>query len=475
MLDYDTRAAVLELKKRGRGNKSIAKAMGISCKTVRRVLAQGHAEVPRIQREQTLEKHESLIRKLYAACKGNLVRVHEELLAEEIDVPYSTLTGFCRRVGIGVKEKVPVGHYEFEPGQEMQHDTSPHNVVVGGQKRLLQCASLVLCFSRVRFAQAYPTFNRYYCKLFLTEAIEFFGGAAGDCMVDNTHVVVESGTGANAVMTPEMVSFGRRFGFSFVAHEKGDANRSAHVERGFDYIERNFYPGRTFADLRDLNNQLKSWCEKVNGSFKRHLQARPMDLFQTEALHLKPLPLFIPEVFATHLRVVDQEGYISLHTNRYSVPVRFIGLKASVHEGKGRVRIFVGHELVATHERLEEGRRTRRTLPEHRESGRWQSKNKTPPPLHEEVVLRNASPTLERFVEALRVRKAPRRNPSIRSLYRLYLDYPLAPLEGALVTALNYGLFDIARIERMVLKNIAGDFFRLPIQHNTDTEDDDDQ
>jgi hypothetical protein len=42
------------------------------------------------------------------------------------------------------------------------------------------------------------------------------------------------------VPVPEMVAFGERFGFEFAAHEIGDANRSARVERPFRFIEGNF-------------------------------------------------------------------------------------------------------------------------------------------------------------------------------------------------------------------------------------------
>ncbi len=41
-----------------------------------------------------------------------------------------------------------------------------------------------------------------------------------------------------------MEAFAERFGFAFMAHEKGDANRSARVERPFDYVENNFYADR---------------------------------------------------------------------------------------------------------------------------------------------------------------------------------------------------------------------------------------
>jgi hypothetical protein len=48
---------------------------------------------------------------------------------------------------------------------------------------------------------------------------------------------VLSGTGKAMVPVPEMEAFSRRLHFRFVAHEKGDANRSASVERLFHHIE----------------------------------------------------------------------------------------------------------------------------------------------------------------------------------------------------------------------------------------------
>ena len=64
-----------------------------------------------------------------------------------------------------------------QPGEELQHDTSPHEVVLGGKRRKVQTASAVLCYSRMLFFQLYPTFQRFDCKVFLTEALRYFGGA----------------------------------------------------------------------------------------------------------------------------------------------------------------------------------------------------------------------------------------------------------------------------------------------------------
>src|SRR5206468_5471600 len=129
--------------------------------------------------------------------------------------------------GIGQAPTVPAGRYDFQPGEEMQHDTSPHEVQLGGKKRKVQTASAVLCYSRMLFFQCYPTFQRFDCKVFLTDALRYFSGATERVEIDNTHIVVLRGTGADMVPVPEMEAFGERFGFRFAAHARCDANRSA--------------------------------------------------------------------------------------------------------------------------------------------------------------------------------------------------------------------------------------------------------
>ncbi|MCK5688994.1 IS21 family transposase, partial [Myxococcota bacterium] len=350
-------------------------------------------------------------------------------------------------------------------GQEMQHDTSPHDVKIGGKKIRVQCASLVLAYSRMLYAQVYPTFNRFYCKNFLSEGVQYFRGAAKFCMVDNTNVVRASGTGKSMVPKAEMAAFSERFNFKFIAHAIGDANRSARVENPFYYIENNFYKGRTFTDLDDLNQQLFQWCKKValnplgNQPFSR------MDLYQTERLHLQKLPIHIPEVYALHSRIVNLEGNVQLHENRYSVPDELLGRRVEVRESIDKVRVFDGHKLVAEHPRSHEGARTTVAIASHRTEGRRPLKGKygSDRILPEEKTLRAAAPEIDAMVTAIRKEGRSRTSPAIKRLYRLYLDYPTEALCKACERALEYGLTDLSRIERMVLRNVAGDYFPFNI------------
>ena len=236
MLSQAQRTAILELDQQKVPIREIARILNLSRQTVRPVLRSNSASVPEVNRPEKAEPYRSQILELLAQCKGNLVRVHEELAAAGATLSYPALTAFCRKHGIGQDPIVPAGRYEFEPGVELQHDTSPHKVTIDGKTHLVQTASAVLCYSRLLFFQHSPTFQRFDCKSFLTDALRYIGGAPQHVMIDNTHVVVLRGTGRDMTPVPEMAAFAVRFGFRFVAHAVGHANRSARVERPFWFI-----------------------------------------------------------------------------------------------------------------------------------------------------------------------------------------------------------------------------------------------
>lgn len=425
---------------------------------MRKVLCLGTPDVPRLDRASRAEPRKDEIVELLAQCKGNLVRVHEELLAQGVSLSYPALTAFCRRHSIGHEPPRPAGHYDFGPGQEMQHDTSPHRAKIAGAEQRIETASLVLCYSRMLFFQCYPLFNRFHCKVFLTDALTYLQGAAAVCMIDNTHLVVASGTGREMVPAPEMAAFADRFGFVFRAHEKGDANRSARVERPFRFIEGNFLAGRSFADFDDLNRQALDFCDRINAKTRRHLHGSARALFATERDRLRPLPAFVPEVYALHHRIVDTEGYVNLDRQRYSVPYALIGRRLELRETKDRIDAYQGPRLVASHRKVVGRAAARVTVPEHRPP-RGEVRARVTP---EEEELLQAEHRVREYAVALKNHSAGRGTLALRRLVALYREYPKDAVATAVATALEYGLFDLDRLERLILRTIAKDYFVLP-------------
>jgi len=341
----------------------------------------------------------------------------------------------------------------------MQHDTSPHDVEVGGKKYKAQTASAVLCYSRMLFFQINPTFQRFDCKVFLTEALRYMDGAPQRVMIDNTHVVVLRGTGSGMIPVPEMDAFGERFGFRFVAHERGDANRSARVERPFSFIENNFLVGRIFTSWDDLNQQARQWCDKVNSTYKKHIRAIPRELFAVERLHLKPLPAWIPEVYRLYQRTVDVEGYVSVHSIRYSTPVSWIGRRVEVRETQSKIEIELDARHLVTHVRAVTPRHQRITLAEHKPPrGEGVKRSEAHP---EEQMILQAAPEIAAYVAALKQKGRKVIALALRQLLRLLQEYPREPFLAAVGEAAQYGLYDL---------RVARDYFLL---RETDSDHDD--
>ena len=50
-------------------------------------------------------------------------------------------------------------------------------------------------------------------------------------------------------------------------------------------------------------------------------------------------------------------------------------------------------------------------------------------------------------------------------------SYPIEPFLAAVAQALKYGLFDLTRLEHLVLRHVAGDFFALGGDDGNDDDD----
>ena len=101
MLSQAQRTTILELNAQQVSKREIARVLGISRVAVRQVLRSNSIAIPELQRPEKAEPHRQQILELFGQCKGNLVRVHEELLAGGAELSYAALTAFCRRHGIG--------------------------------------------------------------------------------------------------------------------------------------------------------------------------------------------------------------------------------------------------------------------------------------------------------------------------------------------------------------------------------------
>jgi transposase len=456
MIPIEIRNSVRILKLQGHSLREISRLLKLSRNAVRRILREKDGE-----RAPSPPCDAAVLARLQEAfrrARGNGVRVQELLASESgLNVPYSTLTRWIREAQLRDPPKRS-GEYHQGPGEEMQHDTSPHRPVLSGKAVTAQCTALNLAYSRRLFFQYYPRFTRFEAKHFLLEAVRFNDGSCPLCIIDNTSVIVVAGSGPEAVFAPEMVAFARTLGFGFRAHRIHHSDRKGRIERPFSWIEGNFLAGRSFVDFDDLNRQALAWCRDVaNQKTKRVLGMSPEAAYVMEKPHLQPLPRVLPPVYEVLERVVDLYGYVSIDTNRYSVPERLVGRAVSAHKHPSEIVIYHRGKEISRHQRLIGQRDARSTVPGHHPTPTRADRS----PALEEQLLRGDHPNLDRYAAALKQRTYGRGARALRRLLELKRTYPSGPFLAAIDQALRFGLFDLQRLETLILKHVAGDFFNL--------------
>ena len=290
-----------------------------------------------------------------------------------------------------------------------------------------------LASSRRLFIQYYPRFTRFEARAFLLEATRFMAGACPVCIIDNTSVLLAAGAGAEALIAPEMAAFARTLGFRFRAHRVGNPDRKGRIERPFGYVETNFLAGRSFEDFDDLNRQALAWCREVaNRKPKAALGMSPDAAYVIEQPHLVPLPDALPPVYELLERVVDLHGFVSVDTNRYSVPERFVGKSVAVYKHPAEIHVRRKDTTIAVHPRLIAERDARTPclviIPSPRRSAarrsiaRPPSQPRPPPPLNSHHNGRRPLPPIE-------IKRTSPPGPSSPPSQALLRPFPPRPLK----------------------------------------------
>lgn len=142
-------------------------------------------------------------------------------------------------------------------------------------------------------------------------------------------------------------------------------NQKGAIENLVGWVKGSFFKQRRFLDEADLLAQLAEWLQEVNT--KRPSRATgviPAVRLAEEQVRLRPLKV-TPEALALRIPVVvGATGYVVHDTHPYSMPPDAIGIAGTLYLYRERVRIVAGR-FEASHPRLFAPNEIS-TLPEHR-------------------------------------------------------------------------------------------------------------
>jgi hypothetical protein len=141
------------------------------------------------------------------------------------------------------------------------------------------------------------------------------------------------------------------------------------------------------------------------------------------------------------------------------VPVDWIGRQVEVRETKDKIEIQLDARRVVMHRRMPEAEHQRITLAEHRPPRGQRAPRPDPHP--EENAILTAAPELAEYVAGLKQRSRKVITLALRQLLRFVREYPRQPLLRAVREAARYGLYDLDRLERMILRRVTREYFLL--------------
>jgi transposase len=238
----------------------------------------------------------------------------------------------------------------FAPGEAMQIDWGEFGDVFG-IGRAVHAFLLVLCYSRLltvefTFAQTLEAFLRCHERAFA-----FVGGVGRECWYDNLGSVVAERRGRLVRFHPRFLAYAGHYGFRPVACTPNRGCEKGRIEDSVKFLRGNFWPGRTFRDLADLNAQAQAWRDNVANQ-REHAATRKIPSLHVaeERPHLLPLrePYDTDEVRSV---VVPPTFRVAFDGNRYSVPWRLVGKALTLRADAEAVTLWYGTHPVARHRR----------------------------------------------------------------------------------------------------------------------------
>lgn len=227
------------------------------------------------------------------------------------------------------------------------------HVQIGQAKRPLMAFVMVLSWSRQVFLRFYLNAQMESFLRGHVAAFEAWQGLPKVLLYDNLKSAVLERQGDVIRFHPTLLALSAHYRFEPRPVAVARGNEKGRVERAIRYIRDNFFAGRHWSTVDDLNAQADDWCQ---GTSADRLCPEDKALSVRQAfLQEQPSLLSLPDnPFDTHERVevrARKTPYIRFDWNDYSIPHQSVQKTLSVHADLRTVRIVDGDECIADHPR----------------------------------------------------------------------------------------------------------------------------
>jgi transposase len=341
------------LFKKGYSKARISRELGVSTKTIRKVLKSkesGEEEIIKKPHPSVLDQHEEFIE--IQRGKGlSKQRIYQDLFSMKgFTGSYSTVRDYITRL----EHRPPKAYMVLSalPGEEAQVDFGYIGTLkVQGKPRKVWIFIMSLSYSRlmhvsITLGQSVQTFIQCH-----TAAFNYFGGVPETVKIDNLKAGIIETNFYEPIVQRTYAAYASHYGFwpqpcrIYTPTDKGK------IEANIKYVKNNCFKGRDFADIQEAQLFLENWLDttanvRMHGTIKK----RPQELFDAkEKCALKPLPSEEFTFSKSAVAKIHPNCHIAYAANYYSAPHEYIGCEVDVIEINNLLKIYFKGKEIALH------------------------------------------------------------------------------------------------------------------------------
>lgn len=361
---------------------------------------------------------------------------------------YSALRRFVARIDNRAPEVFV--RVETAPGEEAQVDFFYAGIFADDTGRLRKAWVFVMTMSWSRHVYVEAVFDQKietWCGLH-ARAFSWFGGVVRKIKLDNLKAGIVEAVMHDPVAQRSYRDLATHYGFLISPCRPRTPRHKGKVESNVHYVERNALAGRTFANLRALNEYLIRWAMEVAG-VRDHgtTHEPPLERFEKEKAVLLPLPVAPYEISTWKKAKVHTDGHVVLDGSYYSAPCRLVGQEIWLRATPSSVEIHHEHERITTHARASR-RGQRMTLRDHLPPEKVQGLDRDPIAARAKAV--ELGPSAVAFVDRLLDDRPMDRIDAVKAVFRLAEKHGAARLNAACARALAFDEIKVHGLKRIL-------------------------
>ncbi len=461
MIDRQTVFEIHRLHHLGWKARKIARKLRLSRQTVTRYLENPDRAKPRRAYRSKLDPYRDRIKELLEKDPEVKTPVILQRISKEgFDGKVTIVRDYLRQLRGQQTLRTPFIRFESPPGKQMQVDWGHFgSLQYGDTLRKLYALAVVECYSRMAYVEFTHSQNQYCLHQGLLNAFAYFSGSAEELVVDNMVTAVIERRGSLIRFNDAFLDFLRIFHITPVACNVASPYEKGKIENTIKYLRQNFWPLRTFADLCDINRQVRDWLDTVaNVRIHQTTGKRPLD--RLAEVRFAPLPDLLPDCRQTEVLKVHNDFAVRFDGNVYSVPPWAIGKHVILKADQSTVAVYYQQKKIAVHNRC------------------WQRKERIETPSHKEQVKKlrrklwldkdiaafsSLGPEAVAYLEALdRARQPIKKN--VSKLLRLKDEYGVASVIYAIGKALVHKAIGADYIENILYQEMTPKKYHPPVR-----------